>query len=283
MRKEEMEEEQRIEELIAKDQLANYTKIQEEVKKEETEMKEAEEIVTKEENEVKEYQTKITKESTTKEQAAQWKVEIERRQKIIVEKRRVVTVVEEKKAKNKLIEEAMKESIQEQEGEILIAKKEVERVTKESTVAEQQIANTKTSQSVTSKKAVKKMEREEQASRRRIQQLEIRIEENKRKEKKIVEEKAVIDKELPAAEMEFKQQQSSVQRDEVSTLVTTCTRLITEKTELFDMTGLGFTKAGASAGGIDSITSCLACGSGSTGVSQVLLPIASSQKAEEVA
>ena len=190
----------------------------------------------------------------------------------------------EKKAKNRLIEEAMKESIQEQEGEILAAKKEVEKVVVEAKNAETQISNTKTSQSVTSKKAVRKMEREERASRRRIEQLEKRIEENKKKEKKIVEEKAQIDKDLPAAEMEFRQQQSSVQRDEVSTLVTTCTRLITEKTELFDMTGLGFTKTGATVGGgTDAITSCLACGSGSTGVSQVLLPIASAQKAEEVA
>jgi len=63
---------------------------------------------------------------------------------------------------------------------------------------------------VTSKKAVKKMEKEEAASRKRIEQLEIKIEENKKKEKKIVEEKAIIDKELPAAEMEFRQQQTSV-------------------------------------------------------------------------
>jgi hypothetical protein len=58
---------------------------------------------------------------------------------------------------------------------------------------------------VTSKKAVRKLEKEEKASRRRIEQLELRIEENKKREKKIVEEKAVIDKELPAAEMEFRQ------------------------------------------------------------------------------
>jgi len=268
MRLEEMEEEERTEEEIEKDQAANFTKLQEEEKKEETEMKEAEEAVTKEENEVKAYQTKIAAESTTKEQAASYKVEIEKRQKVVVEKRRIVTIIEEKKAKNKLIEESMKESIQEQEGEILAAKKEVERVRIEAKNAEMQCANVKTSQTVTSKKAVKKMEREERASRRRIEQFEKRIEENKRREKKIVEEKALIDKELPAAEMEYRQQTSSVQRDEISTLVTTCTRLITEKTELFDMSGLGFTKAGASAGGgIDAITSCLACGSGSTGVS----------------
>lgn len=278
-----MEEEERTEELIEKDQMANYTKIQEEVKVQEKEMKDSEEVVTKEEAEVKNLQTKITQETTTKEQAAQYKIEIERRQRIIVEKRRVITIVEEKKAKNKLIEEAMKESITEQEGEILAAKKEVEKVVTEANVAEKQIVNTKTSQTVTSKKAVRKMEREERTSRRRIEQLEKRIEENKRREKKIVEEKAVIDKELPAAEMEFRQQQASVQRDEISTLVTTCTRLITEKTELFDMSGLGFSKQGASSSSTDSITSCLACGSGSTGVSQVLLPIASAQKAEEVA
>ena len=55
-----MEEEERTEELIEKDQLANYTKIQEEVKVQEKEMKEAEEVVAKEEAEVKELQTKIT-------------------------------------------------------------------------------------------------------------------------------------------------------------------------------------------------------------------------------
>lgn len=58
--------------------------------------------------------------------------------------------------------------------------------------------------------------------------------------------------------------------------------MLTEKTELFDLGGLGFSKAGSSSN-TDAITSCLACGSGSTGVSQVLLPIASAQKAEEVA
>jgi hypothetical protein len=53
-------------------------------------MKEAEEVVAKEEAEVKELQTKITRETTTKEQAAVYKVEIERRQRVVVEKRRVV-------------------------------------------------------------------------------------------------------------------------------------------------------------------------------------------------
>ena len=53
-------------------------------------MKEAEEVVAKEEAEVKELQTKISRESTSKEQAANYTVEIERRQKIVVEKKRVV-------------------------------------------------------------------------------------------------------------------------------------------------------------------------------------------------
>jgi len=207
---------------------------------------------------------------------------MERRQRVIVEKRRVVQITEEKKAKNKLVEEAMKESIQEQTVEIQTAKKEVEKVIGEAKVAEQQIANTKTSQTVTSKKAVKKLEREERASRRRIEQLEKRMEENKVKEKKIVEEEAVINKDLPAAEMEFRQQQVAVQRDEVSTLVTTCTRLITEKADLFDMAGLGFSKYGGAVN-TDAITSCISCGSGSTGVSQVIMPIQSAQKAEEIA
>jgi hypothetical protein len=57
---------------------------------------------------------------------------------------------------------------------------------------------------------VKKLEREERSSRRRIEQLEKRMEENKIKEKKIVEEQAVINKDLPAAEMEFRQQQIQV-------------------------------------------------------------------------
>lgn len=43
---------------------------------------------------------------------------MERRQRIIVEKRRIVQITEEKKSKNKLVEEAMKESIQEQVNEI---------------------------------------------------------------------------------------------------------------------------------------------------------------------
>jgi hypothetical protein len=98
------------------------------------------------------------------------------------------------------------------------------------------------------------------------------MEENKIKEKKIVEETAVINKELPAAEMEFRQQQMSVQKDEVNTLVTTCTRLITEKQDLFDLGSLGFSKYGGQVN-TDAITSCISCGSGSTGVSQVLMPI----------
>jgi hypothetical protein len=98
------------------------------------------------------------------------------------------------------------------------------------------------------------------------------MEENKIKEKKIVEEQAIINKELPAAEMEYRQQQDSVQRDEVNTLVTTCTRLITEKADLFDMGSLGFSKYGGPAN-TDAITSCISCGSGSTGVSQVFMPI----------
>ena len=57
---------------------------------------------------------------------------------------------------------------------------------------------------------MKKLEREERSSRRRIEQLEKRMEENKIKEKKIVEEQAVINKDLPAAEMEFRQQQIQV-------------------------------------------------------------------------
>lgn len=43
---------------------------------------------------------------------------MERRQKVIVERRRIVQITEEKKAKNKLVEEAMKESITEQDVEI---------------------------------------------------------------------------------------------------------------------------------------------------------------------
>lgn len=85
-----MEEEEKTEELIEKDQQANLTKIVEEVKVQEKQMKEAEEQVVKEEAEVKELQTKITKETTTKEQAASFKIEMERRQRIIVEKRRIV-------------------------------------------------------------------------------------------------------------------------------------------------------------------------------------------------
>lgn len=57
---------------------------------------------------------------------------------------------------------------------------------------------------------MKKLEREEKSSRRRIEQLEKRMEENKVKEKKIVEEQAVINKDLPAAEMEYRQQQIQV-------------------------------------------------------------------------
>ena len=53
-------------------------------------MKEAEEVVAKEEAEVKELQTKISQETTTKEQAAAYTVEVVRRQRIVVEKRRVV-------------------------------------------------------------------------------------------------------------------------------------------------------------------------------------------------
>lgn len=49
-----MEEEEKTEELIEKDQIANLTRIQEEVKVQEKQMKEAEEAVTKEETEVKE-------------------------------------------------------------------------------------------------------------------------------------------------------------------------------------------------------------------------------------
>lgn len=56
-----------------------------------------------------------------------------------------MTIIEEKKAKNKLIEEAMKESIQEQEAEIIAAKKEVEKVIIEAKNAETQVQNTKTS------------------------------------------------------------------------------------------------------------------------------------------
>lgn len=99
-------------------------------------MKESEEEIVKEETAVKDYQTKMTKESTTKEQAATWKIEMEKRQKIIIERRRTVQIIEEKKAKNKLVEEAMKESIQEQETEILAAKKEVEKTITEAKVAE---------------------------------------------------------------------------------------------------------------------------------------------------
>lgn len=49
-----MEEEEKTEELIEKDQIANLTKIQDEVKVQEKQMKEAEDSVTKEETEVKE-------------------------------------------------------------------------------------------------------------------------------------------------------------------------------------------------------------------------------------
>jgi len=48
--------------------------------------------------------------------------------------------------------------------------------------------------------------------------------------------------------------------------------MITEKPDLFDMGGLGFSKYGGSIN-TDAITSCIACGSGSTGVSQILMPI----------
>jgi len=48
-----MEEEEKTEELIEKDQLANLTKIVEEVKVQEKQMKEAEELIVKEEAEVK--------------------------------------------------------------------------------------------------------------------------------------------------------------------------------------------------------------------------------------
>ena len=70
---------------------------------------------------------------------------MERRQRIIVEKRRVIQITEEKKSKNKLVEEAMKESIQEQVTEIETAKKEVEKSVSEAKNAEVQIANTRTS------------------------------------------------------------------------------------------------------------------------------------------
>lgn len=55
------------------------TKIIEEVKVQEKQMKESEEEIVKEETAVKDYQTKMTKESTTKEQAATWKIEMEKR------------------------------------------------------------------------------------------------------------------------------------------------------------------------------------------------------------
>lgn len=48
-----MEEEEKTEELIEKDQIANLTKITDEVKVQEKTMKEAEEQVVKEEGEVK--------------------------------------------------------------------------------------------------------------------------------------------------------------------------------------------------------------------------------------
>ena len=67
MRKEEMEEEEKTEETIEKDQIANLTIIQNEVKVQEKQMKEAEDSVVKEEGEVKDIQTKITRETTTKE------------------------------------------------------------------------------------------------------------------------------------------------------------------------------------------------------------------------
>jgi uncharacterized protein involved in tolerance to divalent cations len=116
------------------------------------------------------------------------------------------------------------------------------------------------------------MAKQEIAEQKKLARLEKQLEDNKNQTAKIKTEQVNAMQSLPAAEHAYALAQKQAKKSEEDSLITTCTKLYVEKKELFTAAD----KAMASQSGTcaaSPIQSCLGCGSGSTGVTQVTVQI----------
>lgn len=78
---------------------------------------------------------------------------------------------------------------------------------------------------------------------------------------------------LPAAEHAYALAQKQAKKSEEDSLITTCTKLYVEKKELFTAADKAMSSSGTGACAVSPVQSCLGCGSGSTGVTQLTVQI----------
>lgn len=114
---------------------------------------------------------------------------------------------------------------------------------------------------------------QEVAQQKKLARLEKQLEENNNKTSKIKADQVTAMQSLPAAEHAYALAQKQAKKSEEDSLITTCTKLYVEKKELF--TAADKAMSGASGGSCEAspVQSCLGCGSGSTGVSQLTVQI----------
>lgn len=151
--------------------------------------------------------------------------------------------------------------------------KEAEKIQKEAEGAKAQAADYIAAQNKLDEKKVKKMAVAEIANQKKLARLEAQLAENQNKTAAIKQEQVTAMQSLPAAEHAYALAQKQAKKSEEDSLITTCTKLYVEKKELFTAADKAMSSSSGGSCAPAPVQSCLGCGSGSTGVTQLTVQI----------
>ena len=113
------------------------------------------------------------------------------------------------------------------------------------------------------------MAKAEVANQKKLARLEKQLVDINNKTATIKQEQVTAMQSLPAAEHAYALAQKQAKKSEEDSLITTCTKLYVEKKELFTAADKAMSSSGQGSCAPAPVQSCLGCGSGSTGVTQL--------------
>jgi len=270
---EEISEMKLIAESTKKTETETITRIEGEIKSAEAKQTEAETIIDSLFKEIKAAKAQMSAPNTKSADIVQLQADIGAREKKIDDQKDIVRIALEEKRKAETEQRLIKDSIKEGEDEIANMTKEAKTIQAEADGAKSQAVDYIASQDKLDAKKVKKMAVQEVAQQKKLARLEKQLEETTNKTMKIKAESVTAMQSLPAAEHAYALAQKQAKKSEEDSLISTCTKLYVEKKELFTAADKAMSGSGGGSCAVSQVQSCLGCGSGSTGVTQLTVQI----------
>ena len=261
-----------IAESTKKTETETITRIEGEIKIAEAKQTEAETIIDSLFKEIKAAKAQMSAPNTKSADIVQLQADIGAREKKIDDQRDIVRISLEEKRKAETEQRLIKDSIKEGEDEIANMTMESKTIQAEADGAKAQAADYIAAQDKIDEKKVKKMAVAEIAQQKKLARLEKQLEETNIKTSTIKAESVTAMQSLPAAEHAYALAQKQAKKSEEDSLISTCTKLYVEKKELFTAADKAMSGSGGSCA-VSQVQSCLGCGSGSTGVTQLTVQI----------